>query len=839
MAIAGVSYVPTPLTFTWVGVGDGQVTVGSPWGQNDFIVGPNDAQIVAGDGSKYNITNTFNYNKFFYDQGDGNAVIDVTNAQGEIDLAQDVLPDSVIFQTTPQGDLLLKFLGDSTDSIDLKNDLYLTPYSGAVSRVSYVVFGDGSTLPISLVGANAIKFTWTDSAVGSNYGANIFDLGPGGATVTAGNGSQGGQNWNTFQFDRGDAAATVNLNGGQGQINMMADIMPSSLTYQANAQGDLKIGIKGDPTDSLTIKGDMAQSFYGPTSLIQTINFGDGTFKQITFNGPNALVCTWTGSAVGCDYSANVFNLAQGGNTIIAGNGSQGGIFGASDQNTFNYSLGDGPTTVTLNGGVGTLNFGPGITRNDLLFQADPVGDVTISLKGNGGDSITFQNDLGSSYFGAISAVNQINFSDGTTQNLGMVSYQNYPITFTYTATVDNTVLIGSDYGSNIFNLAPGGDQVQAGNGNQGGNGQNTFNYAAGDGPAVVDMNLGVGKLVLAPTVQASDIYLQADSAGDLTVKFHSDSADSVQFLHDLSNNWWGASSAMSEIDLADGSKLAVGEPGYYQGSPLVSQWYGTGTDSTYTSSGFGTNVFNLAAANDTVVSTTADTVNGGSGNDTVHANGGSIQVNASSGSTVLDGTAQATVAMANGGSLTYAGTGTANVTVTSNVSITIQGASNDQISTAAGTTNTIKLDTGSTTVNSQGADSILGGNGSGTDVINGGAGDMSFIGGSNTANLQIGTGGADVQFGPGHALVTEYPSSGASIYDVLETSSTGDATIASFRSGIDFIRLQGFGNGEVQSAVANETNNGTSVSVSFSSGERLTLTGMTSLAASDFKIAA
>ena len=60
----------------------------------------------------------------------------------------------------------------------------------------------------------------------------------------------------------------------------------------------------------------------------------------------------------------------------------------------------------------------------------------------------------------------------------------------------------------------------------------------------------------MAADIAASDVILQADNSGDLTVALR-DSTDTITFASDLTTNWWGTA-ATWEITFADGTSLTV-----------------------------------------------------------------------------------------------------------------------------------------------------------------------------------------------------------------------------------------------------------------------------------------
>jgi hypothetical protein len=177
---------------------------------------------------------------------------------------------------------------------------------------------------------------------------------------------------------------------------------------------------------------------------------------------------------------------------------------------------------------------------------------------------------------------------------------QGSPPVFTWIGSAGATALTGSNYGTNIFELGPGGDTVTAGNQSQGVSGANTFRFDKGDGQAQVNLNGGFGTVQMAADVAASDVILQADAAGDLIVRLR-DTTDSITFAGDLVANWWGTSTRVTQIGFADGSTLAIGQPTYNTGPAPTFTWLGTAGNDTLSGSAFGNNVFEGGAGNDTL----------------------------------------------------------------------------------------------------------------------------------------------------------------------------------------------------------------------------------------------
>jgi Ca2+-binding RTX toxin-like protein len=603
-------------TFTWIGDASHTTLTGANIGANVFELGAGGDSITAGNNSDGGT----GVNTFDFDKGDGAAVVNMNGGTGVLVLASDIVSSDVILQSNSAGDLIVR-LRDSDDSITFDATLS-HQWWGMQSLISAIDFADGTALTIAPSG-QAPTFTWIADAdhtvlTGGNLGSNVFKMGPGGDTITAGNTSAGGPGTNTFDFGLGDGAASVNMNGGTGTLVLGAGIAQSDLILQTNASGDLIVRVLGGD-DSITFQAALSQGWWGLQSLVPSIHFADGTSMAIGSGASPDF--TWIADAdhttlTGSNLGSNTFDLAPGGDTIVAGN--QG--------NTFEFDAGDGQASVTLNGGSASLVMAAGITADDIILQADNADKLTVILKDTG-DSIVFHNDL--SWWGGIQSVlHTISFTDGTVETIGSGSGQLG--TFTWIGTSTTTTLVGSNYGPNVFDLGPGGDTITAGSG---AGADNTFLFDEGDGYATITLNSGTAKIEMASGITADDVIIQAGGDNALTVILR-DTGDSIKFYNDL---WWNGSmqSVMNTIDFADGTSETIGGSGLN-----TSTWIGTSTNTTLTGTNYGPNVFELGAGGDTVTAGNgANTFDfsEGIGHATVTLNSGTSKIEMASGITAAD----------------------------------------------------------------------------------------------------------------------------------------------------------------------------------------------------------
>jgi Ca2+-binding RTX toxin-like protein len=579
--------------------------------------------------------------------GDGNVTLNSTDAI--VQMGPGISASDIILQNPGWGNLTVSIRGDSSDSLTMNGDLSNNSW-GVSSLLKQLRFSDGSVMNIGQPASGQgqpMSFTWlgsstTTSLTGSNYGANVFDVAPGGDNITFGNANSGGSGQNTIFFNVGDGNVTVtNTNGGFGILQFGAGITAADVLIENLGWNNLTIGLVGHSADTVTVNGDLNNNAWGVSSILRQLRFADGT--TIDLGQPSAgqgipMSFVWAGTAsntnlTGSNYGANVFDVAPGGDVINFGNTNSGG----SGQNTILFSTGDGHVTVNnTNSGYGIVQFGAGITAADVLIQNPGWNNLSIGLVGNNNDSITVNGDLNNNAWGVSSALRELRFADGSTIELGQpAAGQGTPITFTWAASASNTSLTGSNYGANIFDVAPGSDFITFGNSSSGGNGKNTIKFGLGDGHVTVNPNNGTGTIEFGAGISANDVLIQNASWNNLAIALRGNNSDSIIVNGDLTNNAWGVSSSINQLKFSDGSSVSIGRPASGQGSPVTFTWVGS-SGSSMSGSGYGANTFEFGSGSESA--TGGNTSSGGNGNNTYIASSSTgqatIHANASTSTT-------------------------------------------------------------------------------------------------------------------------------------------------------------------------------------------------------------
>lgn len=131
--------------------------------------------------------------------------------------------------------------------------------------------------------------------------------------------------------------------------------------------------------------------------------------------------------------------------------------------NIVKYDRGAANLTVQSNNFSGELDLGPGIAMQDIYWQVNSWGDLTMKIRGDNADTVNILGDLHLADGVVTSAVKTLKFSDGT-----VVDMTHGPSTFTWIGSAGYSVT-GSNLGANTFELNGGVETITGGN-----NGNNT-----------------------------------------------------------------------------------------------------------------------------------------------------------------------------------------------------------------------------------------------------------------------------------------------------------------------------------------------------------------------------
>lgn len=338
--------------------------------------------------------------------------------------------------------------------------------------------------------------------------------------------------------------------------------------------------------------------------------------------------------------------------------------------------------------------------------------------------------------------------------------------------------------------------------------------------------------LVAMPAGYTTDIVTKAGSA----IVFGSGAAGETILSDQHTNLTFDAAAGSGTVVAGGGTnRLLVTGPGNWSlntgGGNDAILALGSGNDSI--AAGAGHNTIQLGSGNDLVVSAGFDSIEGGSGAETVDATGSRgdfVQGNASSlffvggmaGATIMGGSGSDTyfgsTMHTTGGQLVVGGTAGNNLLWAGDGAATlVGGGNNDQLFAYGGSNQSLIAGAGNETLSAAfggGNDTLTAG--SGKDQLFGGSGADTFVGGSGQATITGGSGGDTFAFIKGEAGGSDL------VQGIFDPSALK-------------IDLQGYGAGAKAAALASQTVANGSVTIGLSDGTKITFQDVTSLHSSNF----
>ena len=382
----------------------------------------------------------------------------------------------------------------------------------------------------------------------------------------------GGYGNDTYVFARGDGDDTIYDMAGEDKIKFKEGIAPGDISFKRELD-KLIISIKGDGeiiNDSIAIQNFFSVNPEIGNNAVKTITFADGTvydFNKILELTPlsstdkdDKLYLTDSNdtfyAGLGNDeiWGGNgddVINGGEGNDTLYGNNGNDtiiGGkgndiLDGGYGDDTYTFNKGDGNDIITDYGGINTLQFGEGISRSDLEFNAINFGsDLKISFKSTPHDSVIINRI----------SIKNIKFASGEILRL---------------SDIDNIRIMGTEgsdvirAGINTPHIIEGGDGNDTIRGNyytksiNGGKGDDKLE--GGDGDDIYIFNKGDGNDTIVDW-QGNNIikFTQGISKEDLLVKHDSNGQIRLSFKNNIANSVTLTSTNISSIEFANGDKL-------------------------------------------------------------------------------------------------------------------------------------------------------------------------------------------------------------------------------------------------------------------------------------------
>ena len=477
------------------------------------------------------------------------------------------------------------------------------------------------------------------------YGESGNNILNGGAGNDALNGGYGDD---TYIFNQSDGADTIIDYGGNNILKLGTGLDKKNLIISQDYNRYILLTFKNNASDSITLT----------SPNIQVVEFANGDKMNMDDIKKLSLIGDDTDNTIYGYNGENNTLIGNGGNDTIRGdNGSDiliGGkgddiLHGGYGDDTYIFNKGDGNDIIVDYGGINTLQFGEGISRNDLEFNTTNLGsDLKISFKNSPNDSIILNQ----------SSVKNIRFASGEILNLNDINV------------IKITGTEGSDViraGINIPHIIEGGNgndiirgndctkSISGDKGNDtlyGGGGDDIYVYNKGDGADIIYDMAGNDKIKFRESIAPGDISFKRE-LDKLIISIKGDGEtinDSIAIQNFFSINPEIGNNTVRTITFADGTVYDFNK--ILELTPLSptdkdDKLYLTDGNDTFDAglgndeiwSGNGDDIISGNEGNDVLYGNDGnDTLNGGNGNDTLYGGNGNDTITGGEGDDILYG---------------------------------------------------------------------------------------------------------------------------------------------------------------------------------------------------------
>ncbi len=315
-----------------------------------------------------------------------------------------------------------------TDRLVL-NNFDLTGANGSLV-VETLAFADGSTTSITSFfgptiteGNDTITTAAGDDVIDALGGNDLVDAGAGNDIIVGGTGNDtlmGGPGDDTYVYNIGDGVDTINdtsLPGGTNTLEFGTGIDLEDLSLDIGSLL-MRIGTNGD---ALHLSNFDPNNVSGPRT-IETFRFADGTvlsYDRLIQRGFDLTGTDGNDSITGTNVVDRITVFA--GDDILAGGRGNDVLTGGDGNDTYIFNIGDGSDTIddtVLLGAGNRIQFGPGISHNDLIFTQDEVAHtLTIRVGTDGTDRLVLADFDPHGTNGSL-VVSALEFADGNVLNL-------------------------------------------------------------------------------------------------------------------------------------------------------------------------------------------------------------------------------------------------------------------------------------------------------------------------------------------------------------------------------------------------------------------------------------
>ena len=522
-------------------------------GNNTYSAGEGNDQIQDEDGGN---------DIYIYNLGDGNDLIKDTYGNEVIKFGQGISKNNLVF-IMHNKDLLINFKNNLGEKID--GSIRIEGYFAEDSRViEHIEFADGSVISdlssfvsilaadfdvhnsasyprIQLWGENDISVfgEYSDELVIGNSGNNRYDLLGGNDTIID---TQGGND--TYIFNSDYENKVIKDIGGNDSIEFGLDIL-SDDTFFLKGADDLHIYFANNSNSSIIVQDYFSDNnskienfeFKNNNSVISDISdiiSGIASSDNIVLQNSHtqARLLGDSNASVTGSYNDDKIYGNSGNNTYCAGQGNDRieDKFGGDD--TYIYNLGDGYDYIVDVGGFDSINFGEGISLDNLRFVHKYNNLLVYVDSGNNSGLVEVDNH----YRYDSRKIEQIKFSNNSV--LSDFSSLLSGITINDDYSIDENADISEVYLQGTNDISVSGNSANCYfEGNSGNNtyegkggvdvfyddqGNDTYIYNIGDGTDYITDNSGIDSISFGTGISLNNVIFrhQSDDLSNLQINF-------------------------------------------------------------------------------------------------------------------------------------------------------------------------------------------------------------------------------------------------------------------------------------------------------------------------------
>ncbi len=486
---------------------------------------------------------------YIYNLGDGLDTIMDNNNRDTISFGEGISWEDLSFSLVKHNYLKITVKGDENQGIIIQSF-----NSGQRYKIEDLSFSDGTIVHLADIPLTYHQNDEDEILYLSDNGDTIYAEG-GKDQITGGMGNDtiaGGKGWdviqgsggqNTYIWNLGDGFDTITCNyGSDDSIKFGAGIKFEDLTFRYDYP-NLVILVNGDETQGMTI----SQPQY-----LHYLKFANGRTVDLTKTGLTYHQTDDVEASInGSDNNDVIYGFggddtisAAGGNDMLIGGKGCDTLNGGDGDDTYVWNLGDGLDTVSDSSGTTTLQFGEGITLDNLTFE-----------KSSNQWRVYVNGDRTQGFYCSQGMPDIIKLTDGSVLKMNETGWNIYN-------SDNNDNIQGSVY-DDVINGGGGDDSITSEDGNDtliggkgddtlvGGDGDDTYVWNLGDGFDTISDNSGTDRIKFGAGITFDDLSFAKNPNGGLDIYVKGDRS---QGLCVLSQYVSGSNKKIEMLEFIDGS---------------------------------------------------------------------------------------------------------------------------------------------------------------------------------------------------------------------------------------------------------------------------------------------